>query len=61
MKDINLEQTFFAQGTASKKAKRIRFNIYKNDYARFQRKCGVSWFAIIDHLLRRFIYEQFIK
>ena len=27
MKDINLEQTFFAQGTASKKAKLIMFNI----------------------------------
>ena len=61
MEDITLAQTFFAQGNASKKAKRIRFNIYKKDYARFQRKCGVSWFVIINQLLRRFIYEQFIQ
>lgn len=61
MEDVNLEQTFFAQGTASKKAKRIRFNIYKKDYARFQRKCGLGWFKIIEQLLKKFIYEQFIS
>ena len=60
MDDITLNQSFFAQSNASKKAKKIRFNIYKKDYARFQRKCGVSWFKIIEHLLKRYIYEQFI-
>ena len=61
MDDITLIQSFFAQSNPSKKAKRIRFNIYKKDYARFQRKCGVSRFRIIEHLLKKYIYEQFIS
>lgn len=58
---ITINQNFFAKSGASKKSKRIRFNIYKKDYARFQRKCGVSRFVIADHLLRKFVYEQFIS
>lgn len=58
---ITLHQNFFAKSGASKKSKRVRFRIYRKDYARFQRKCGVSYFKICDHLFRKFVYEQFLS
>ena len=61
MGQVVLQQTFFAHSNAAKKAKRKRFKIYKKDYSRFQRKCGVPFSQIVNDLLRKFIYEQFIS